>query len=107
MGKIDSHRDLIVWQKAMDLAVQIYRLSSTFPSNELYRLVSQIIRAAASIPANIAEGHAGNKKRLCTLLGCCQRVAYGNWDIPYARRATRLCEWTGRACNIKLDYRNQ
>jgi four helix bundle protein len=58
MAKIDSHRDLIVWQKAMDLAVQIYRLTSYFPANETYRLIAQITRSAASVPANIAEGHA-------------------------------------------------
>jgi four helix bundle protein len=62
-GKINSHRDLTVWQKAMDLAVQTYRLTSKFPSNETYRLVSQATRAAASVPANIAEGYARATKR--------------------------------------------
>jgi four helix bundle protein len=57
-GKVNSHRDLVVWQKAMALAVEIYRLSSRFPREEIYRLASQITRAAASVPANIAEGHA-------------------------------------------------
>jgi four helix bundle protein len=55
---IQSHRDLKVWQKAMDLAVEIYRLAEMLPRSETYRLVSQITRAAASVPANIAEGHA-------------------------------------------------
>jgi four helix bundle protein len=54
---IQSHRDLIVWQKAMDLAVAAYRLTSEFPSDERYGLTSQIRRAAASVPANIAEGY--------------------------------------------------
>jgi four helix bundle protein len=54
--KIQSHRDLIVWQKSMDLSVLIYQLSARFPSNEAYRLVSQITRSAASVAANIAEG---------------------------------------------------
>jgi len=63
MAKINSHRDLTVWQKAMDLAVQTYRLTSKFPSNETYRLVSQATRAAASVPANIAEGYARATKR--------------------------------------------
>jgi four helix bundle protein len=56
--KITSHRELVVWQKAMDLVVQVYRLSARFPPDERYRLTSQITRAAASVPANIAEGHA-------------------------------------------------
>jgi four helix bundle protein len=55
-GRIESHRDLIVRQKAMELAVQAYRLAAKFPPTETYRLVSQVTRAAASVPANIAEG---------------------------------------------------
>jgi len=63
MAKVESHRGLIVWQKAMDLAVETYRLTSKFPASENYRLVSQITRAAASVPANIAEGNARATKR--------------------------------------------
>jgi four helix bundle protein len=53
---IKSHRDLIVWQKAMDLVVAVYQATKNFPKEETYGLTSQIRRAAASIPANIAEG---------------------------------------------------
>ena len=53
---IHSHRDLIVWQKGMDLSVDVYRLTKSFPPDELYSLVSQLRRSASSIPANIAEG---------------------------------------------------
>lgn len=63
MTKIESHRDLVVWRKAMDLAVQIYRLTARFPVTETYRLTAQITRAATSVPANIAEGHARTTKR--------------------------------------------
>ena len=63
MGSIQSHRDLVVWQKAMDLAVMVYRLAAKFPSTETYRLVAQLTRAAASVAANIAEGHARGSKR--------------------------------------------
>jgi four helix bundle protein len=55
---IASHRDLIVWQKAMDMAVQVYKLTEQFPDRERYALTSQVTRAAASVPANIAEGSA-------------------------------------------------
>ena len=58
MSKIQSHRDLVVWQKAMDMAVLAYRLSAKFPASEIYRLVSQMTRSASSVAANIAEGHA-------------------------------------------------
>ena len=61
--RIGSHRDLRVWQKAMDLAVEVYRLSRSFPRDEIYRLTSQLTRAVASVPANIAEGHARGSTR--------------------------------------------
>jgi four helix bundle protein len=54
--QIKSHRDLLVWQKAMDLVVVVYKAINQFPKEELYSLTSQIRRAAVSIPANIAEG---------------------------------------------------
>jgi four helix bundle protein len=53
---VRSHRDLIVWQKAMDLVVTVYRATECFPKAETYGLTSQIRRAVTSIPANIAEG---------------------------------------------------
>jgi four helix bundle protein len=59
-GEIRSYRDLKVWQQAMDLAEACYRLTRGFPKDELYGMVSQIRRAAASVPANVAEGHGRN-----------------------------------------------
>ena len=56
--KINSYKDLIVWQKAMDLAAEIHLLSKAFPREELYGLTSQVRRAAVSVPSNIAEGQA-------------------------------------------------
>ena len=44
--RIESHRDLVVWQKSMDLVVQVYRLTAAFPPNEMYRLVVQATRSA-------------------------------------------------------------
>jgi four helix bundle protein len=63
MPKIESHRDLLVWQKAMDLTVEVYRLTKSFPPFETYRLTGQVTRAAASVPANIAEGNARGTRR--------------------------------------------
>ena len=54
---VDSHRDLLVWQKAMDLVVMCYETTRNFPDAERFGLTSQLRRAAVSIPANIAEGH--------------------------------------------------
>ena len=58
MGAIRSHRDLSVWQLGMDIAEQVYGLTQAFPSEEKFGLTSQLRRAAASVPANIAEGNA-------------------------------------------------
>jgi len=54
---VQGHKDLEVWQKAMDLVIDIYKLPASFPSKEVYGLASQMQRAAVSIPSNIAEGH--------------------------------------------------
>lgn len=51
-----NYRDLIVWQKAIGLTVNVYEMTKKFPKEELYGLTSQIRRAAVSIPSNIAEG---------------------------------------------------
>lgn len=55
---IDSFRELVVWQKGMDLAVLVYTASAAFPNAERFGLTSQIRRAAVSIPSNVAEGKA-------------------------------------------------
>jgi four helix bundle protein len=54
---IHSFKDLDVWQMAMTLAADCYHLTSGFPRAEIYSMTAQIRRAAASVPANIAEGH--------------------------------------------------
>lgn len=56
-GKIQSYRDLQVWKQGMALAENCYRVTKPFPKEEIYGLVSQIRRAAVSVPANIAEGY--------------------------------------------------
>ena len=53
-----DYKDLEVWQRAIDLVAEIYRLSSSFPDSEKFGLTNQIRRAAVSIPSNIAEGSA-------------------------------------------------
>src|SRR5215813_3468593 len=93
---IKSYRDLLVWQKAMNLVVESYRLTNQLPKSETYGLTSQIQRAAVSIPANIAEGHGrehlgdylrhlsianGSLMELETELLAAQRVGYVSGDI--------------------------
>jgi len=72
---IHTYKDLIVWQKAMDLVVEIYRITTFFPKSELYGLVSQVRRSSISIPSNIAEGRfRGTKKDYLNFL----RIAYAS-----------------------------
>jgi four helix bundle protein len=88
---VSSYRDLKVWQKAMDLVVECYRLAKLLPTHETYGLAGQIRRAAVSVPANIAEGHGreslneylhhlsianGSLMELQTHLEIAERLAY-------------------------------
>jgi four helix bundle protein len=54
---IRSHRDLIVWQRAIELTVSMYEITSSFPREEMFGLTSQMRRAAVSVASNIAEGY--------------------------------------------------
>lgn len=56
-------RQLTAWQTAYELALQIYKLTKTFPKTETYGLASQMQRAAVSVPANVAEGYERNHKK--------------------------------------------
>jgi four helix bundle protein len=70
-----NHKDLILWQRALDLAVLVHQSCTTLPRSEIYGLVSQLRRAATSIPSNIAEGYArGSTKEFVYFL----RVARGS-----------------------------
>jgi len=54
---VQSFRDLLVWQRAIQLSVSTYRLTQGFPREEIYGMTSQMRRSAVSVPSNIAEGH--------------------------------------------------
>ncbi len=60
---VKDYRELIVWQKAMDLVELVYRTTAKFPKEETYCLTSQMRRAAISVPSNIAEGQARSTTR--------------------------------------------
>jgi four helix bundle protein len=60
---VRNYRELIAWQKAMDLVEAVYKVTVSFPKEELYGLTSQVRRAAVSIPANIAEGQGRKSSR--------------------------------------------
>lgn len=61
--KITSFRDLIIWQKGLDIAKEIYEISKSFPKEEIFGLTSQIRRSAVSISSNIAEGRGRSSKK--------------------------------------------
>lgn len=69
MTTIKSYRDLVVWQRAMEVAVEVYRLTENFPKSEQYGLTSQMRRAAVSIASNIAEGHGRTNRHFGVYLG--------------------------------------
>ncbi|HTW93417.1 MAG TPA: four helix bundle protein [Tepidisphaeraceae bacterium] len=70
-----GYRELLVWQKAMDLVQGVYDLSNTFPAHEQLGLTDQIRRSAVSIPSNIAEGHGRKLRRQFVLF---LRIAKGS-----------------------------
>ncbi len=89
--KTRSFKDLIVWQKSYKLVTEIYRVTKSFPKDEMYGLTSQIRRAALAIPSNIAEGYGRQySKEYKQFLS----VAYGS-----------LCELeTQYSLSIDLNY---
>ncbi len=63
MAKVNTYKDLIVWQKAMEMAIALYPIVKRLPKEETYALGDQMRRAAISIPSNIAEGFGRNSKK--------------------------------------------
>jgi len=57
MSEVKSYKDLLIWQKGIELTEKVYQLVKSFPNEELYALTSQIKRCTISIPSNIAEGY--------------------------------------------------
>ena len=112
MDKIRDFKDLIVWQRAMELVAEVYRLVKILPKEELYSLSDQIRRSAISIPSNIAEGQGrnsvkefihflaiakGSKAELETQLLLCVKVNYlNNTEIE---NAINLIQEIGKMLN--------
>ena len=104
---IENYRDLKVWRAGIEISVNVYRLTSSFPKHEIYALTSQARRAAVSMPANIAEGHErqstkeflhflsivqGSRAELETLLRISTELEYCNRETiePLLARLTQL-----------------
>ena len=63
MSGINSYKDLLIWQKGIDIAINLYELVEDFPKEEIYALKSQLKRASISISSNIAEGYGRNSTK--------------------------------------------
>jgi len=88
VGRVKDYKDLVVWQKAIELVIEIYRATSQFPREEMYGLTSQLRRAAVSIPSNIAEGQGrATKGEFIQFLGHARgSLCEVNTQILIARR---------------------
>ena len=108
---IRSYRDLVVWQKAVELVTEIYRLTQSIPKEEKIDLMSQMRRAAVSIPSNIAEGHGRlSRKEYIYFLGNARgSLAELETQVTIARnlgfleetKLNRVLEQAGELCRIK------
>ena len=120
MAGIQSYRDLVVWQKSMELAAEAYRISKRFPREEEYRLTSQLLRASTSVAANIAEGHGrGTRKDYARFIrisrgSLCETetfvmlaVKVGLMDSAQAKDALKLAAEIGRMLNSLLTRLQQ
>ncbi len=110
-----SYKDLIVWQKSIDLVLAIYKLTKKFPQEERYALVSQMRRAAVAIPSNIAEGYARQHKpeyvqflsvayasgaELKTQLIIAERLGYGDAKLYHGN--SRLLEEVSKMLSVMI-----
>lgn len=94
---LESYKELIVWQRSIELVKEIYQLTARFPKSEIYGLALQMRRAVVSIPSNTAEGHLRkNLKEYIHFL----HIAYGS----SAELETQLL--IAKALYSNLDYQN-
>lgn len=116
-GKSRGYRDLIAWQKGMEICELIYRITKGFPKEEMYGLTSQMRRAAVSIPSNLAEGQLRNSKNefrqfVSISLGSCgeldtqMELAHRFGYVPN-KDIDSLCELVNEEMRILHGLRNK
>jgi len=117
--KIESYKDLEVWKKGVRFSIEIYKITSGFPTSEQYGITNQIRRASASFPANIAEGYGRESTKnyiqfLKTARGSLNEtetflyIAYGLKDISKESLDKLLTRSTelGKMINSLIDKLN-
>ena len=117
MQQKQGYRDLIVWQKSIELVVVVYKLTEKYPQSELYGLTSQTRKSAVSIPSNIAEGSRRKSKKdtnhfltmafasgaeLETQIEIAKKLPFGK-DLDYTKVDT-LLEEVMKMLNKMVDY---
>ena len=103
MSSIGSYRDLKIWQEAMLLVEQAYRLTPRLPKDEIYGLSAQIKRAAVSIPANIAEGYGRGVTGSYLQFLRIARDRFENWKRTFYSRAVWASLPTARSTRFYPD----
>lgn len=113
---IRDHKDLIVWQKSMDLVIEVYHLVKKLPKEETYALSDQLRRAVVSIPSNIAEGRGrssekdylrflfmarGSRAEVETQLLICDRLGY--FQASELQMALNLCSEISSMLNVIIS----
>jgi four helix bundle protein len=100
-----SYKDLIAWQKGMELVAMVYDATERFPSHEQFGLVSQLRRAAVSVPSNIAEGkaHYSNRDFVRFLRHACGSLAEIEPQVLIARQRQYLPATTTTQLTQQLD----
>jgi four helix bundle protein len=68
LGKVKNHKELLAYEKAYELVLLVYKMTQSYPKEEVYGLTSQMRRCVVSIPSNIAEGHARGTKEYVQFL---------------------------------------
>jgi four helix bundle protein len=125
VAKINSYKDLEVWQRAMTLAESVYKWTETFPDSERFGLAAQLRRSSVSIPSNIAEGHCrrftlvyinhvsialGSQAELETQVELAKRLHYGRAEQrgkveELAFEVGRMLNGLARSLEIRAEAR--
>lgn len=100
-GELVGYQKLISWQLADEFAWEVYKLTYTFPKEELYGLTSQLRRAVLSVPLNIVEGHARNSKREFKRF---LKIALGSLaEVDYILQFAFRCNYLEEADHLHLS----
>lgn len=103
---MNRYKELLVWQKAIDLAVEVYQITEKLPKEEKYGLISQINRSVISIPSNIAEGAGRNtKKEFNNFLGIAQGSSFElDTQLIISNRLDFISKEDYQSIELKLEH---